>query len=151
MSKELAGVNELLKQLDTLDAKLQAKAIRSAAMQATTSTLREMKAKAPVGNESHRTYKGRLVAPGFLRRNIKRASRVRDGKVAVSIGVAKEAWYGLLIDTGPHKISMRDKKSIKPYTLRRKNWLTKTFIDKENKMLSELKAKLKKQVLKATR
>ena len=58
------------------------------------------KASAPQQNApqvSHRTYKGRLVAPGFLKSSVRMRSGISKNKQSAYalIGVAPEAFYGL--------------------------------------------------------
>ena len=55
------------------------------------------KASAPSGTESHKTYKGRVVAPGFLKASVRMRSGISKDKQSAYalIGVAPEAFYGL--------------------------------------------------------
>lgn len=131
--------------LDTLNAKLKnleqgvaAKAIRSAAMTSTTQTKKKMQAAAPRGSRAHKTYKGRLVSPGFLSRSVARKSRVdkRKGAAVVTIGVRPEAFYGVtFLDDGQtvtqRRVSNggRRRKTVKvgPYTLKAHRWFRQVF------------------------
>lgn len=64
----------------------------------------------PVGSEAHRTYKGRLVAPGFSQRSLRVVSRVdKNGTiVSAALGVRKEAYYAVLFtELGTSKIPAR--------------------------------------------
>lgn len=64
----------------------------------------------PVGREPHRTYKGRLVAPGFSQRSIRVVSRVdKNGTViSAALGVRKEAFYAVLFtELGTSKVPAR--------------------------------------------
>lgn len=49
----------------------------------------------PIGTEAHRTYRGLLVAPGFAKEHVKRATTVNGAKNVAScvLGVSKEAYY----------------------------------------------------------
>ena len=106
------GLRELEKKLAKLGQQNAGKALRQAAMNATTPGLKAAKREAPIGKQMHRTYKGRLVAPGFLRRSIVRRSSYRNGWARVIVGVRKEAFYGVLFveeGTKPHRIPKREK------------------------------------------
>lgn len=64
----------------------------------------------PVGTEAHRTYKGRLVAPGFAKRSLRVVTRAsEDGKrVSAAMGVRKEAFYVVVFDElGTSKMAAR--------------------------------------------
>lgn len=96
VSVEIRGLAELDRKLGELSQDLQVKALKSAAGSAVLPAVNAMKLAAPVGTVAHRTYKGRLVAPGFLKRSIRRRVRIENGKVVVTIGVRAEAYYGVL-------------------------------------------------------
>lgn len=93
---EILGLRELNRALKELDPRKQVNAIRAATRAGLKPTLVVARQLAPQGTRSHRTYKGRLVAPGFLSRNINVSTRVsRDRTRAWStIGTTKEAYYG---------------------------------------------------------
>lgn len=99
---QLEGFDDLGKALSELKAATSTKAIRQSANSSLNPVVQRMRQRAPRGSRAHRTYKGRLVAPGFLSRSIKKRSRVdaRGGRVVVTVGVAKEAFYGLFYDRG---------------------------------------------------
>lgn len=102
------GLNDLLKKLHKIEAATAKKHLRSAAMFATGPTFRAMKAAAPRGTEAHRTYKGRLVAPGFLGRSVRRVTKFKGGKMRLMIGVRREALYGVtFLDEGTKKVAGR--------------------------------------------
>ena len=138
MTGEVKGMAELSRKLAKLGKELGEKTLRQAAMGATTSVFKEMKAAIPVGKVAHRTHKGRLVAPGFAKRNIKRRSRVKKGRATVTIGVADEAFYAVqFVDRGTKKMTAR-------------NWFKKRFIlatpDMERKFAALLRAKTLKAI-----
>ena len=172
MASELVGVKELTKKLDKLDAKLAVKTLRSVLFRATTPVVRQMKAQVPVGTEAHRTYTGRLVAPGFTKnRSIKRLTGKRflsQGKLSIAIGVKAEAFYAIkFYDQGPHTITKRRQRTtvklsghtgtrrrhanIKPYTLRRVPWFQSVFVRNESQMLTNIKNNLSDAVEKIAR
>lgn len=110
MPETINGLRELEIKLASMDRKVAGKTLRSAALLATTPALKALKAAAPRGKKLHRTYKGNLVAPGFLSRSIKRKTSYRNGVARVVIGIKKEAAYGILFvekGTKPHRIPKR--------------------------------------------
>lgn len=108
MVEQVQGFKELAGKLSKLGKVAGGKALRSAAMRATTPVLRDAKSRAPVGKLVYsysygdrepypkKTHKGRLVGPGFLARNIGRKSIISSDKtrVTVLIGPRPEAYYG---------------------------------------------------------
>lgn len=95
--------NKQIKGWESLDRKLaelsnpreQRKVIRSALNFATTPVVQTARADAPRGSDGHRTYKGRMVAPGFASRSVRRKVRIIGKSIVASIGVAKEAFYAV--------------------------------------------------------
>lgn len=67
---------------------------------------------APKGSRMHKTYKGRMVAPGFLSRSITKSTRARrDQKGAAAVMKLKgEAFYGAFVGSG-YRAGRRQKKS----------------------------------------
>jgi hypothetical protein len=161
MSSELFGLDAIDRQLSALELKVGGKALRSAALRATTKTLRKLKTRAPRGTEAHRTYKGRLVAPGFASRSLRRKTKLKNGRVSVVIGVLAEAFYAIqFYDLGPYTISERRvsigkrrrvKKKIKSYTLPKRPWFRRTFIEDRRLIESELVRILKQNITKAVK
>lgn len=92
------GFDELDKLMKELGAAASGKALRQSVSFAVTPVLQQARKTAPKGSEAHRTYKGRLVAPGFLSRNINRKMFLSRTKNFASGSVAPmgEAWYGRL-------------------------------------------------------
>lgn len=73
------------------------KVTRSAVRAGAKTVVKRAKELIPEGIDAHRTYKGRLVAPGFARRAIRAITKLsRDKQAATaSIGVRKEAYYAV--------------------------------------------------------
>lgn len=171
MASELTGVKELTRKLNQLDGKLAIKTLRSALFKATTPVVRQMKAQVPVGTQAHRTYRKRLVSPGFSRRSIKRVTGKKylgQGKLSIAIGVKAEDFYAIrFYDQGPHTITRRRQQTnvkasghvgnrrrtvnIKPYTLRRKPWFESVFRTNHSRMLTSIKENLITEIAKVTR
>ena len=105
---KIEGLKALTKQLDSLGKELGAKTLRSATRAAMVPTHKKIKALTPVGSRTHRTYKGRLVAPGFLKRSIKLGSRIKKGVAYANIAAKPEAFYGMFLVLGTKKIRAND-------------------------------------------
>ncbi len=117
MANELTGARELSKRLQKMGAAVGGKALRSAAMSSMLPVLKTAKARAPVsdrdearlipyGPRSSKKGEGRLVAPGFLSRNLARKSIISRDKrfVRVMVGVKPEAFYGAIwVELGTSK------------------------------------------------
>ena len=91
----LQGFKELDRQLAALAAVPRGKVLRSAVRAGMKPAADKWKDTIVVGQRPHRTYKGRLVGPGFAKRNIRIITTVsRDkNKAAAIMGARKEAFY----------------------------------------------------------
>ena len=135
-SFEVEGLKQLSKQLSTLGPKVGSKFLRSALMSAALPVVKSAKANVPIGNESHKTHKGRIVAPGFAARNVaKKSALSRDKRTAyVSIGVKREAFYAVnFLELGTKHIPKRP-------------WLTKALQKEQFNVIRRFKATLKKKI-----
>lgn len=136
------GLNELSKELRALGPDLARKGLRNATRAAMVPTHKKIKAAAPVGTRAHRTYKGRLVAPGFLSRNIKLSTRFNKykGSATAKIKIHKEAFYGaVFLDEGiPGKISPR-------------HFFLRKFNQDAEKIVREFEKQIDKQIKKLTK
>ena len=137
-SRHITGLKELSDKLNQLDTALAAKALRQSVYNATLPATRAMKMGAPVGTEAHRTYRGRLVAPGFLKRSIRAISFVKGGIATALIGVKREAFYGVqFVDRGTKNMNARP-------------WFTSVFEQSrdamEARLVEQLKAKIDKAI-----
>jgi len=130
----ITGMRDLEKALAALGTEMGGKILKSAANKAVKRTMDTMIGMAPMGKRSHRTYKGRLVAPGFLKQSVKKKTYYRKGRVTVNIGVTKEAFYG---------VSFTD---YKRKGQRRQPWFVETFIRGRDSMQSTLASELKKKI-----
>ncbi|WP_430009972.1 hypothetical protein [Methylophaga lonarensis] len=148
MTGRIDGMKELYDKLGELGNQLEAKALRSSAMAALTRTAREYRAAAPRGSQAHRTYKGRLVAPGFLSRSIVRRSRVdkKSGRVWALIGVRREAFYGVMfLDKGIWVRSRRGQ-PVRPYRIEGRDWFKSRFESNVPQIISVFTEKLKDKI-----
>lgn len=154
-TNKIEGLAELTRNLNELKDATSGKVLRSAAMASTTPVIRLMRAKAPRGDRAHRTYKGRLVAPGFLSRSIKRKSFIsrKRGSVNVLVGLAKEAYYGLFYNQGFTRKTAKADTAVNKWrtfanTRRYRGWFSKTFETSrpliENTLVTQLRRRIDK-------
>lgn len=102
MTQYVTGVKELERKLKNIDEKLSQKYLAQSLRAAMVPLRNKAISNAPKGSESHKTNKRRVVAPGFLKSNIKlKKMRVKDKRFAgYTLAARGEAWYGKLIETG---------------------------------------------------
>ena len=108
-TSKIIGFEKLHKQLSDMGAAAGGKALRSATLGSSLPALRAIQLAAPVGTRPHRSYKGRLVMPGFLKRHIRRMSFLsRDRTRAyVLIGPTQEAFYAQFLELGKKGFARR--------------------------------------------
>jgi HK97 gp10 family phage protein len=139
MAERVEGLKELSRKLEALGERAGGKALRNATAAAMRPVRKEAKASAPVGVVPHKTYKGRQVFPGFLKRSVILRTRLsRDRKTAYAhVGVKAEAFYGVqFVERGTSRFPRRP-------------WLEPTFRRSQSIVLDTLKEKLKYQIDKA--
>jgi hypothetical protein len=97
MASGLEGVAELSRQLSGLGAAFSVPILRAAVRAGIKPAQDRWVETIWKGNTAHRTYKGRLVAPGFSSRNTRVVTKVETGGTVVSaaLGVRKEAFYAV--------------------------------------------------------
>ena len=167
----LRGIRELNQKLSKLSRAVGIRTLGAALNKSVLPVKRQMKSRIPVGSEPHRTYRKRLVSPGFAKRSIKHVRGrkfINKGKLSVAIGVKKEAFYAInLLDQGPHTITRRRQQTnikarghvgyrrrnaaTKPYTLRRRPWFQYTFIANRNAMVNSFRGNLKVAIERAVK
>jgi hypothetical protein len=89
----------------------------------------------------HKTYKGRIVTPGFAARSIRiKSVRTRDRGVGIALlGVKPEAYYALqFVELGTSKQPARP-------------WLTTAFDHTRSEQLDSLKASLRRSLKRAAK
>lgn len=126
---DVQNAESLGKKLRQLQQAGQARVMRTAANFAMTPVLQAARANAPVGDRTHKTYKGRTVAPGFLARSIKKKVRLSKDKSRVysSVSAPGEAWYGRLIELG-YRVGGRSK-AVKRASRKTKGGLSGAALD----------------------
>lgn len=108
MANPLEGVAQLTRQLNDMGAAVAGKELKGTAKSAMKIAYDKIVATAPVGSVPHKTYKGRLVAPGFYKRSLRLIARInkRLGSVEAIVGAAREAFYGVLfVELGTSKMA----------------------------------------------
>lgn len=103
----LKGAADLDRKLAALGNVAASKVMRGAMRAAMNEAKKEAEGSVPVGTVTHRTYRGRLVAPGFAKRNL-RVVVVRDKSGAplrALLGVRREAFYAVqFLELGTSKM-----------------------------------------------
>lgn len=94
---KLEGVAELVAKLAALGHLEDGKALRAAAKAGVKPIFVQAKANIPKSPDAIKTYKGRLVGPGFASRNIRTISQLKpaEGIARASVGVRDEAFYAV--------------------------------------------------------
>ncbi len=140
MASALQGVAELNRKLSELaDPKENGRVLRAAAGAAMRQVMKVARASAPVGKEPHKTYKGRLVAPGFASRSLRVVTSLREGTATAKLGVRAEAFYALqFIELGTSKIP-------------RTPWLVPAFEQQQDPALKALGDTMRKRIDKIAR
>lgn len=136
--RALAGAADLIAKLQALGALDDGKIARGAVHAGMGAVLKNAQTKIPVGTRLHRTYKGRLVAPGFGRRSLRivTTTKTDDGLIAALLGVRAEAYYETqFLEKGTKKI-------------RGTHWLQQSFSDSQDAMKTATVAYLQKRLLK---
>lgn len=97
------GIRDIQKAFRGLEKAGQIRVLRNSLNAALNPPLMAARASAPRGVQSHKTYKGRVVAGGFLsRRGIKKSTRVGKDRKRVfgNVRLDSEAFYGSFIEHG---------------------------------------------------
>ena len=130
------GWKELDKKLEMLaDPKRARKAIRTAVNYSLTPVVQTARRNVPKGDKGHKTYKGRLVAPGFASRSIKKKVKIIGQSIVGRVGLAKEAFYALFFETGTKNLP-------------KDPWLERSFDENKNKMVQRFGDSMRKSIKK---
>ncbi len=95
----------------------------------------------PQGEEPHKTYRGRLVSPGYAVSTLHIEMRLdkRTGSAVASLGVGREAFYAVsFVELGTSFQAARP-------------WLRPAFEDSQDAMLKEIGAQMKARIDKIAR
>lgn len=137
----LEGVAELTRQLEALGKLDDGKVLRNAARAAMKPAQERAKALIPEGVDAHRTYKGRLVAPGFAKRSIRtKVSLSKDKqKATAKLGVLSEAFYAVqFVELGTSQQSAQP-------------WLRPAFESTQAQQIDAIAVSLQKSIDKAAK
>lgn len=137
MAETIKGLKALEKKLKALDASTNRKILRAATKAALQPAARRAKQLIPKGSRGHKTYKGRLVAPGFASRNIVSFSFAISSGVLAQLGVRKEALYATqFVEVGKSK-----KHKQRPHP-----WLGPAFKQTREQQMTKLVQALEKNI-----
>lgn len=135
-SKYLTGVKELTGKLTEIGAKFAAKELRGTVTDALGEAEHVARSRIPIGTVPHKTYRGRLVSPGFAVTTLHIESFVDKarGKAVALLGVAREAFYAaLFVELGTSKDNAQP-------------WLQPSFEQSKDPMLQRLAGTLRERV-----
>lgn len=141
--KIVEGLAVLEKRLEELGRELGGKQLRGAVSDALQPIVKQIRAAAPVGTRAHKTYRGRLVAPGFLSQSVRKRSKFykRTGTATAQIGVLAEAFYGVQFLDEPNPGNI---KHFKP-----QHWFRRTFIASRDNIEQRFKTRLQRRIARA--
>lgn len=140
-SYNVAGIAELAAKLADLGKLDEGRGLRAAVRNGVKPIFTQAKANIPKSPEAVKTYKGRLVGPGFASRNIRTITQVKldQGYARGSVGVRNEAHYAV-------DFVERGTKKQKP-----QHWLTEASEQTKNEQLDAVAASLQKSITKYTK
>ena len=137
----LEGGKQLARKLRRLGAAAESKIVGQAATFAMTPVVTAARQNAPRGTKAHKTYKGRLVAPGFLSRSIKKKMRRWKNKqgATVLVGPTKEAFYGTnFVELGTRFIEADE-------------WLMPAFESRKDQVVDRFMSRMRSKIKAASR
>lgn len=97
MASRLEGVRDATRAITELGAKFAVKELKGTVVAALEEVEHKARARIPRGTEPHRTYRGRLVSPGYAisTLHIETGVNKRTGAVFAALGVGREAFYAV--------------------------------------------------------
>lgn len=138
---KIDGLAALATQLADLGKLDDGKALRSAARAGVKPIFTQAKASIPKSQDAARTYKGRIVGPGFASRNIRTITQLKpaEGIARASVGVRAEAFYAVkFVEQGTKK-------------QRAQHWLTDASSQTIDQQVAAVEASLQKTIDKASK
>lgn len=134
-----------------LGAAASGKALRQAVGVAITPILKEARAKAPKGNEYHRTYKGRLVAPGFLSRSIGKKTWLSKHKhfALATVSPLNEGFYGKFFSSSVPRPFAVSRKTSATRSFPEDDFLVEAFESKKQEAVAKFNYEIGKKLDKA--
>ncbi len=125
----LQGVGELIAKLRAMKNMDDGKIIRGVARTGIRPAFTAARQNIKIGTEAFRTYRGRLVAPGFAYRNIRIVTTLSGDKQRADalLGVSKEAYYATqFLERGTSK-------------MRAQPWIRSAFFSTKDAQLNRMK------------
>lgn len=141
MASQLEGVAETTAKLNELGVKLAARELRATVKNAIAEAEHRARARMPQGTEPHKTYRGRLVSPGYAitTLHIEVSLDKRSGAAVARLGVGREAFYAVqFVELGTYKMAAQP-------------WLRPSFEESQDAMLQSIASELRERVEKIAR
>jgi HK97 gp10 family phage protein len=137
---KILGMKELDAKLSELASDVETAAVRGALRSSLKIAMEAARASVPQGSRTHRTYLGRLVAPGFAARSLRMiVGRPNKGSIRAVLGVRAEAFYAIqFIEKGTAKIPARP-------------WLEPAFASSKDAMVRKYTDFLNRRIRKIAR
>lgn len=138
---KIDGIAELVTKLAALGKLEDGKALRSAARAGVKPIFTQAKVNIPKSQDAAKTYKGRIVGPGFASRNIRTITQLKqaEGIARASVGVRQEAFYAVrFVQQGTKKQKSQP-------------WLTDASARTIDKQIDAVKTSLQKSIDKYTK
>lgn len=132
----IEGTAALVAKLQELGKLEDGKALRSAARAGVKPIFTQAKANIPKSQDAARTYKGRIIGPGFASRNIRTITQLKqqDGIARASVGVRADAFYAVrFVEQGTKK-------------QRAQHWLTDASAQTIDKQVQAVSDSLQKSI-----
>lgn len=136
MASQLEGVRDLTGKITELGAKLAARELRGTVKASLTIAEHKARARMPQGTEPHKTYRGRLVSPGYAitTLHIEVGLNKRTGAVVATLGVGREAFYVVqFVELGTADMAAQP-------------WLRPSFEESEDAMLRSIADELRSRI-----
>lgn len=136
MATQLEGIKELTGKLTEMGAKLAARELRGTTKAALEEAEHVARARMPQGTEIHKTYRGRVVTPGYALTTLHVETQVLPDKdmVVAKLGVGREAFYVVqFVELGTYKMPARP-------------WLRPAFEASEDAMLRTLSDEMRRRI-----
>lgn len=141
MASQLEGVAELTAQLNAIGKGFAAKSLRGTVKEALEVAEHKARANMPQGTEPHKTYRGRLVAPGYALTtlHIETSLNKQTGAAVARLGVGREAFYAVqFVELGTAHTPAQP-------------WLRPAFLESEDEMLRQIGTSMKERIEKGRR
>jgi HK97 gp10 family phage protein len=136
MATQLEGVKDLTGKLTELGAKFATRELRGVVNVAIGEALHKARTTIPVGTLAHRTYRGRIVSPGYALSTLHVETKIdkKTGSAIAFLGVGREAFYAVqFLELGTSKMPARP-------------WLRPAFESSQDAMLQMIGDEMRKRV-----